>query len=291
MSLRAKFNVVLSLVFLVGFAVSATISFALLNRAARRQVLDNAGIMMASALAVRGYTVNEIRPLLEAGDHPDFLPQTVPAYAATTTFLELQDSYPEFTYKEATLNPTNPTNRAADWETDIIATFANDAELEEIVGERMNGNARSLYLARPIRLTNPECLACHGTPDEAPQNMIAKYGDANGFGWALGDVIGSQIVSVPMSVAISNANRLFLVFTGSLLAVFVVLFLALNVMLTSIVIRPVAEMAHAADQISLGNFQIAEFTAHGHDEVSQLRGAFNRMRRSLERALSMIGDA
>ena len=28
--------------------------------------------------------------------------------------------------------------------------------------------------------------------------MVAKYGPANGFGWQLNEVIGAQIVSVPM---------------------------------------------------------------------------------------------
>jgi hypothetical protein len=65
-----------------------------------------------------------------------FLPQTVPAYAATQAFDFLRVKHPEYGYKEATLNPTNPRDRAADWESDIISAFRNTESLQEVVGER-----------------------------------------------------------------------------------------------------------------------------------------------------------
>jgi protein-histidine pros-kinase len=45
-----------------------------------------------------------------------------------------------------------------------------------------------------------------------------------------------------------------------------------------------------ADKISLGEFTVAELPVRGKDEVSALAGSFNRMRRSLERAMKMLGD-
>ena len=57
MGLRLKFNIVLALVFAAGMAVSAWVSYELLQRNAKHEVLSNAGLMMETALAVRGYTV------------------------------------------------------------------------------------------------------------------------------------------------------------------------------------------------------------------------------------------
>jgi protein-histidine pros-kinase len=290
MGLRVKFNLVLTAVFLAGFVITAWVSYQLLNRSAREQVIDDAGIMMAAALAVRGYTVDQIRPLIDVGSHEEFVKQTVPAFAATQTFEALRATYPDFAYREATINPTNPRNRATDWESDIIERFSADASLDQVIGERNSGDNRSLYLARPIKITNPDCLECHGTVDKAPASLLRTYGNANGFGWQLGDVVGAQIVSVPMSVAVRNAFRLFLVFMTSLLAVYAALFVVLNVMLGAIVIRPVSEIARVADQISLGQMDVAEFETTGSDEIAQLKGAFNRMRRSLERAIRLIDE-
>ena len=106
---------------------------------------------------------DQVKPLLETHMKYEFLPQTVPAYAATEQFNELRKKHPEYSYKEATLNPMNPRDRAADWESDIIQRFRNDAQAQEMVGERDTPMGKSLYLARPIR-NEAECAACHSTP-------------------------------------------------------------------------------------------------------------------------------
>ena len=61
-------------------------------------------------------------------DAPEFLPQSVPFYAASQNFLKLREHHPEYAYKEATFNPTNPRDRATDWEADLIQQFRNDAQ-------------------------------------------------------------------------------------------------------------------------------------------------------------------
>ena len=288
MGLRFRFNLVLTLVFALGLVVSGYISYDLLQRNARDEVVRNANLMIEAARAIRSYTVNQVRPELVEKLAHTFLPQTVPAYAATETLNLLPDEYHEYVYKEATLNPTNPRNRASDWEADLVRAFQRDGELHTLSGVRNTPNGQSLYIASPMRITNEACLTCHSTPSNAPESLIKLYGDSNGFGWKLNDVVGAQVVSVPMSVPIANANRAFLTFMGSLVAVFVLLYVVLNVMLQQMIIKPVAELSAAADKISTGSFDIPEFKPKGKDEVARLATSFNRMRRSLEQAMKMI---
>ncbi len=287
MGLRLKFNIVLAVVFAAGMAVSAYVSHELLQNNAKREVLHSAGLMMEAALSVRGYTVSQVKPHLESQLQETFLPQTVPAYAATETFNSLRKKYPDFTYKEATLNPTNPRDRAVEWETDVVNSFRNTAAQKEITGERDTPSGRMLYVARPIQIKDPACLACHSVPSAAPASMIKLYGDGNGFGWKHMEIIGAQVVSVPMALAIKNANDAFFVFMGSLAAIFAVTFVVLNVMLSMMIIRPIARMSASADRISQGDFDVAEF-GKGKDEISVLGTSFNRMRRSLQKALKLI---
>jgi protein-histidine pros-kinase len=288
MGLRLKFNLVLLVVFLLGLGAAAWISRDLLIRNAREEVTRNAGLMLETALAIRGYTINQVRPHLDLQLMRAFLPQSVPAFAATETLNELRKKYPDYFYKEATLNPTNPRNRAADWELDLVHEFRNRPQLKEVVGERETPTGRALYIARPIQVTNPACLGCHTTPEAAPATMVKLYGDANGFGWKLNEIVGAQVVSVPMALPLRNAQRAFLTFMASLVAVFALVFVALNVMLSWLIVRPIARMSHAADQVSTGNFDIPEFPEGGRDEVALLGRAFNRMRRSLQKAMQMI---
>jgi protein-histidine pros-kinase len=287
MGLRLKFNIVLTLVFAAGMAVSAWVSYELLQRNAKAEVLRNAGLMMEAALSIRGYTVSQVRPHLQSQDDT-FLPQSVPAFAATETFKSLRKKYPDYSYKEATLNPTNPSNRAVEWETDVVNAFRNTSSLTEYSGERMTATGPMLYLARPIQIKDPACLACHSVPSAAPASMIKLYGENNGFGWKHQEVIGAQVVSVPMSLPISNANDAFKVFMGSLAAIFLVTFLVLNVMLSLMIIRPIRSMSEAADKVSQGDFNVPEFAKSGKDEIGRLGTSFNRMRRSLQKALKLI---
>ena len=151
MGLRLKFNLVLAAVCLFGLAVTGYVSYELLHRNARDEVLRKASVMMEAALSMRGYTVERVRPGLRLSVD-EFLPQGVPAYAATQVMALLRKKYADYTYKEAALNPTNPTNRAVEWETDIINGFRNNENLKETSGTRMTPSGVSLYLARPLQI-------------------------------------------------------------------------------------------------------------------------------------------
>jgi protein-histidine pros-kinase len=203
---------------------------------------------------------------------------------------QLRKKYPDFAYKEAALNPTNPRNRAVEWETDIVNEFRNNESRKEFTGTRMTPNGLSMYLARPFQIKDPACLACHTSPEMAPPAMVKLYGTGNGFGWKLNEVIGAQIVSVPMSLPIENANRAFYTFMASLAGVFIVLFIILNLMLSLLIVRPIRRMSAAADKISVGELDIPELAETGKDEVALLAKSFNRMRRSLEKAISLIDE-
>ena len=153
---------------------------------------------MEATLSMRDYTQKQVSPHLDY--QPDtFLPQSIPAFAATEMMNVLRKKYADYNYKEAVLNPTNLRDRAVEWETDIVNAFRSDAAQTDISGTRMAATGPSLYLARPIRVVAEGCLVCHSTPDKAPAAMITKYGANNGFGWTLNEVIGAQVVSMPMS--------------------------------------------------------------------------------------------
>lgn len=287
MGLRLKFNLVLLLVFAIGLSVTGYISYDLLHKNARDEVVRNAGVMMEAALSMRAYTNMQIRPLIPYSDEV-FHPQGVPAYSATEIMTALRKNYADYSYKEATLNPTNPRNKAVEWEADIVNAFRSVPDRGEISGVRDTPTGRSLYLARPFQIKDKACLACHTTAAEAPPAMVKIYGPNNGFGWKHMEVIGAQIVSVPMTLPIRNANRAFYTFMASLSAVFVLLFIILNVMMSLLIVRPITRMSDAADKISTGDMEIEEFSEAGKDEVALLGKSFNRMRRSLEKAIQLI---
>jgi protein-histidine pros-kinase len=288
MKLIWKFNLVLLGIFVLGFAISGYVSYRVLQANAREEIVQNARLMMEAALSSRTYTNTQVKPLLETQLKYAFLPQTVPAYAATEVFNEMRKKHPDYGYKEATLNPTNPRDRASDWEADIVNAFRQSKDNVEMVGERDTPTGRALYLARPIQITSGACLVCHSTIEVAPKTMIDQYGSANGFGWKMNEVIGAQVVSVPMSVPIKRADETFRTFMLSLAGVFVVTFVLLNAMLHGMVIRRVTRLSAIADQVSLGNLDAGEFRTRSSDEIGVLTEALGRMKVSLVQAMKML---
>jgi protein-histidine pros-kinase len=292
MKLLGKFNLILGLVLGAGLALAAIVSHGFLQTDAREEVLRQARLMMEAMQSARNYTSSEIKPLLGTPQQlqDTFYPQTVPAFAATQSFNYLKMSYPDYAYKEAALNPTNPRDRAVDWEADVINVFRNSKSRTELVGERDTPTGRSLYLARPIAANQP-CLECHTTPALAPASMVKRYGPDNGFGWQLNEVIGAQIVSVPMALPVKMADQAFQTLILYLGAVFLASMILLDVALLLTVVRPLRKLSTMADQISVGRMDMEELPVRGKDEIAVLAGSFNRMRRSLDRAMRMLGDS
>jgi protein-histidine pros-kinase len=290
LSLAAKFNIVFLSIFGIGFAAASAVTNYLLQNNAREETLQNARVLLQAALAARSYTSAQVVPLLETRLKYEFLPQSIPSYAATEHLNQLLKSYPDFSYKEATLNPTNLRDRAADWEADLVNTLRAKPALAELVGQRATSTGQALYVARPLQIKSEACLRCHSVPDAAPKTMLDIYGRNNGFGWKHMEIIGAQVVSVPMEVPLHRASVMLRTYMLSMLGIFVFLFIALNVMVHLFVTRRISQMSKLADQVSLGEFNADEFDVKGNDELSALARSFGRMRTSLASAMKMLEE-
>ena len=104
MKLAIKFNISLIIAMIIGATIAGIFANSLLQDNARQEVLEEARIMMQSAVAVRQYTVAEIKPLLAMQQQRAFIKQTVPAYAARQYITKVRKKYPDYNYKEAYYN-------------------------------------------------------------------------------------------------------------------------------------------------------------------------------------------
>ena len=290
MGLRLKFNLVMLVAFLVGLGLAGGMSYVMVSNNARGQVLNEAAIMSGQADAMSSYTASEIAPLLVSQFNRRFLPQSVPAWAAQTNFRVLQQKFPDYSFRTVVLDPTNLADLPADWQAEIIQTMKRDPGVKELVTERDTPTGRILSIARPIIVTDPACLQCHSTPAAAPATLVDLYGSKNGFNWKLNEVLGAQIVSVPMQVPFERAKQTFLTLMVGLSGIFVVMMIVLNILLHIFIIRPIRSISARANEVSMGNMEAPEVVVRGRDEIASLAESFNRMRRSLSNTLKMLGD-
>jgi HAMP domain-containing protein len=287
--LRAKFNLLMLAIAAIGVALFALAAEPLVNAVAREEVLQSSRIMMESAAGARKYTSEQIAPILkpQIGEH--FYPQAVSAYAAKRNFDVIHEKFPDYMYREAALNPSNPQDRATDWEADIINEFRAHPDKKEVSLQRATATGPMLELARPL-VNKPACLECHNTAATAPASMVALYGDQNGFGWKPGEIIGAQIVSVPMSASSVRAEHIRKLFLLPFIGFLALLFITMNVLLHFVVIRPMEKIAESAEAVSMGKIDTPEFHTGRHDQIGRLAASFNRMHRSLVEAFRMLGE-
>jgi protein-histidine pros-kinase len=115
------------------------------------------------------------------------------------------------------------------------------------------------------------------------------YGPDHGFGWKDGETVAARIVSVPMALPLAMADEGFLDLMLWLAVISLGTLVLLNLALVFTVIRPVARMSAAAEAISKGDLDVPELPVRGSDEIARLAAAFNRMHRSLSKAMALLG--
>ena len=291
MRLLAKFNLILLVIFGAGALLISHFAYAFLIGNARDQVMNEAKLMLASAQSIRHYIAKDISPLVEENPRHEisFLPEAVPFFGSTATFNNLRKSYPQYTYKEAALNPTNPKIELQTGNPISSTIFAIRTGMARTAGVRDTPNGPALFVANPVRATK-DCLQCHGVASDAPASLIARYGSANGFGWQPNEIIGAQIVSVPMALPVKIANQAYhrlMLFLGLTILLAII---ALDAGVFWFVIRPLRVVSDAADRVSRGEKGVPPVRIRGKDEISVVAASFNRMQVSLAKALRMISE-
>lgn len=288
LSLSTRFTLILSGVFLVGIALGGAVYWRALQNRAQQEIAAQGLLLIETMNAVRGYTTQNVRPLLadELTSSPEFISETVPAYSARTVFENFrgQLDFSTYLYKEATPNPTNPLDTADDFEADLLTQLSGGETSGQLSGFRDLNGERLFYIARPLTIGSESCLECHSTPEQAPASLIATYGDQGGFGWELGQVIAVQIIYVPAGEVFSAALNNFTLVMGVFIVMFALVIFLSNFLLKRYVIQPVYVLSGLADKISADENYANELEStalrsitNRPDELGSLAQVFRKM--------------
>jgi HAMP domain-containing protein len=288
MKIRAKINLAMLGAFVVGMGLATAGADTILKRNAIAESVQNGRIIIEAASAIRHYTETNIDPLLKEPLKVQFLPESIPFFAAKVNLQRLTKNLDNYTYREPTLNPTNVNDEANDWEAALIDGFRDDPQQTRSVTVRDTPEGDFLVMARPLKVESKDCLACHGTAAKAPATMVALYGTDHGFGWKIGDIVGAQVVSVPLAVPLSRAYHTLLWFMLALAGIFLVVMALVDLLMRAIVVKPIEEIAAMASRVSLGEMDAPELVRDSKDEIGSLAMSFNRMRRSLQNAMKLL---
>jgi methyl-accepting chemotaxis protein len=279
---------ILSGVFLVGIALGGFAFWTTTQQRAQEEIASQGLLMIETMNAVRGYTSKNVRPLLvdQLAASPVFISETVPAFSARSVFenFRSQEDFSAYLYREAAISPTNPADKADEFEVDLLKQLSSGGTVAELKGYRSLNGENLFYIARPLVLGAESCLECHSTPDQAPASLIATYGKTGGFGWKLGQVIAVQIIYVPATEVFAAAFRSFTYVMGIFATTFALVILLINALLKRYVIQPVYVLSGLADKISADENFATELESTAlqsitkrPDELGSLAQVFKKM--------------
>lgn len=245
-------------------------------------------IFIATADATRTYVKEVLRPkVVELIPADSFFP-----HAMSTTFVgreimdRLRDKFPEFNYKRAAINPMNPINTADDFELSMLEWFEKHRDQREWHG-LIRKNNRSYYTRLRSIYAEPECLKCHGKPQDAPMAMKAIYGIDSGYNYQVGDVVAADTVYIPVDVSFGRIKEaawtVFLIAVPSLLALIGLFYLLFNRTVTSEMKRLLFRFQSISDD-SPHVPAAKDISSKADDEFERLRESFENVASNLKQA-------
>ncbi len=289
MNLKNKFNLLLILGFIFSICLTGLILSRILYQQTEYKITYKGHMLMTIIEEIRYYTNNNFLKQYQnqADNQIEFKAAFIPANAVREIFdnFKKNNMFQEYDYKEATINPTNPSDRANIFEEKLIEKFSENKNLKLLSGYTNKSGMKYYYITRPLHIKEASCLQCHSTPDRAPKEMIDIYGDKNGFNWQLNELAAAQTIYIPAdNIDLNVQHKMFLlmpIFAG----IFAMLIFAINSLLQKSVINPITQLTKAAKKISLDNFTNTELCNFNYleklskrtDESGQLAKAFQSM--------------
>ncbi len=286
MSIRIRFMIligILSLLAIVGIAAGSyklSADNAITEAKAKGQLVFD--FLHSSRLYFKTSQRPQIMGLIDEGE---FIPELMSGFTLTRgVWGEFQKENSEYLFKQATIDPLHPDNKADKYDMIIIDKFDQNQDLEEDEGTIDKNGLEYYYYAEPIFI-GESCLRCHGDPAKAPEEITDLYGTENGYNWQAGTVAAAYVVYVPLHEALAKARKasINLIVIGA--AGILVLMLAIWIFFSQYVIKPISMLEKRATEISLGKNLREPVTTSSKDEISSLARAVDRLRISVEKML------
>lgn len=264
----------LILAFLISIAVSGLFLSSAMNKKAESEIQTRADMLSHMMNAVRSYTSLHVSPKLQQRlfTEQQFISETVPAFSARIIFNSFREdpAFADFRYKEATLNPTSPHDQADEFESGLVAKFRADPSVKMLSGFRELNGRNLFYTARPLAITKASCLQCHSTPQAAPKSLIATYGDKNGFGWKLGEIVSAQTIYVPSDEIFAQGHQYLLWSMSIFFGVFAVGTTLLIWQIRRTIVIPIQRLTAAARAIGTGSATREQMAVFDQPHMQQL---------------------
>jgi signal transduction histidine kinase len=286
-SINLKFSFAVGIILLIFCAFMSVILYYYLRSQVVKDAEDKTAIIMAHVKATGDYVREALRPaIFDALDRLNAQDEFI-IEAMSTTHVSMQvmsrfnKDQKDYVFKRLSDNPMNKKNSADLFHLEMLSYFRSNPDHKAWKGIVTLDAGQYLYRLNPVMM-DATCLQCHGSPFEAPVQLVRIYGNSSGFNWKVGEVIGVNSVSVPLDAAFAEAKKSAIdVFLYSFVSLFV-LFIALCITFRQIVTKPIDNLSKIFRGIAQGKEPLGkEIPIDRRDEIGGLTESFNTLTRHL----------
>lgn len=292
MSIRVRFSIVIGILSLLAIGLIGAGSYYYSKDEAVKVAKEKGAIIFNFLEASREHFKTKQKPRVEkllenaANQHADIPADLVSGFALTRGVWEqFRENSEQYQFKQATIDPLVPANKADESDLDIITRFQQQPELTNIEGTKIRDGESWYYYSQKI-VVGKGCLKCHGDPARAPEWQRQIYGVENGYNWKEGDIVSAYIVYVSiqkaLDLALKNTIAIFLI--GAVIVI--MLMLVIWFYFTSNLINPLARLEQYTTNISLGKNLEEPLVYKSDNEIGRLYRAVDRLRISVAKMLS-----
>ncbi len=296
-SINLKFSFAVGVILLIFCALMSILLYYYLRSQVVKDAEAKTAIIMAYVKATGDYVRETLRPAIfnaleRLNARDEFI---IEAMSTTHVSMQVMSRFnkdeKDYIFKRLSDNPINKKNAADFFHIEMLSYFRSNPEEKAWKGIVSLGGEQYLYRLDPV-VMDTLCLQCHGSPEDAPAQLIRVYGKSSGFNWQVGNVVGVNSVSVPLGTAFAQAKK-------SALDAFMLGFICLSLLFAAlfaafrhIVTKPVDNLSKIFRGIASGKESLGkEIHIDRRDEIGDLTESFNTLARHLLEAQERLKKA
>ncbi len=276
LSLAIKFFLATASVLIIATILISVFVYVQYKNYMLQNTYEKARIFMAEAEAARRYVKDILRPKMYSILPKDkFIVEAMStSYVTRKVMGKVAAFFKDVRYKRAALNPRNPSNEPNDFERKMIAYYNRTHSKREWHGIATLGGRRWFVVLQPIYMER-SCLRCHGNPQDAPAQLIEKYGKERGFFKKVGSIAGLDEVQFPVDKALAAIHRTALNIVAIGVVFVVVLFVLVGFFFQKFVYGPLTHLISFCRSVEKGEKELTDpITVYRNDEIGELTISF-----------------
>ncbi len=257
------------------------------------EVRDKARLIFMHVDSIQNYVRDILRPAMYERLPSSFIIQAMSSSYISRKIMAPVNAPGDGTiYRRVAIGARNPQYEANDYERQLIDEFRRSGQEGFWQGYRTMNGETYYVMARPVRFV-AECMYCHGRPEDAPAELLAKYGQ-KGFGKEPGTIAGVDFVGTSVPKSIGRVRQTILTYFAFFAFAALLLFFTSNFLFRLLVVKNLRRLnAVFRRNVDDGNPSVLLSRLREEergDEIDQLVGGIEEMGEHLVAARSQLRD-